>query len=192
MISYYRPIVTLCLKCTVFEIWRQIGRKSPKNPPHSHLSRSLGVTPCKFFDESYLARKWNHIYGTIRWWTFHDPAFALLVTIPAVTRGQTDRQTCCCRKDRAMHIVARVKCLTSSEKLVLSKIRFVLSLKKCSRFVVVLVRDRPCLTHSNSRCSIKDGCNIKTFREYTVPESNYIGVTLLVLYLIKRVRQYLP
>jgi len=106
------------------------------------------------------------------------------------TNGQTE--TCCCRKDRAMHIVARVKCLTSSEKLVLSKIRFVLSLKKCSRFVVVLVRDRPCLTHCNSRCSIKDGCNIKTFREYTVPESNYIGVTLLVLYLIKRVRQYLP
>jgi len=32
MISYYRPpIVTLCLECTVFEILRHIGRKSPKN-----------------------------------------------------------------------------------------------------------------------------------------------------------------
>jgi len=56
MVSYYRPTVTLCLKCTVFEIWRHIGRKSPKNPTHPHLARSFGVTPCKFFDESYLAR----------------------------------------------------------------------------------------------------------------------------------------
>jgi len=32
MVSYYRPIVTLCLKCTVFEIWRHIGRKSPEKP----------------------------------------------------------------------------------------------------------------------------------------------------------------
>ena len=30
MVSYYRPIVTLCLKSTVFEIWWHIGRKSPK------------------------------------------------------------------------------------------------------------------------------------------------------------------
>jgi len=39
MISYYRPIVglTLCLECTVFEILRHIGRKSPKKPTHSHL-----------------------------------------------------------------------------------------------------------------------------------------------------------
>ena len=48
MVSYYRPIVTLCLKCTVFEIWRHIGWKSPKNPPHPHLARSFGVTPCEF------------------------------------------------------------------------------------------------------------------------------------------------
>ena len=37
MVSYYRPIVTLCLKCTVFEIWRHIGRKSPKK---THLPSS--------------------------------------------------------------------------------------------------------------------------------------------------------
>jgi len=30
--SYYSPIVTLCLKCTVFEIWLHIGHKSPKKP----------------------------------------------------------------------------------------------------------------------------------------------------------------
>jgi len=49
-------LVTLSVKCTVFEIWRHIGRKSPKNLPHCHFVRSLGMTPCEFFDESYLAR----------------------------------------------------------------------------------------------------------------------------------------
>jgi len=56
MVSYYRPVVTLCLKCTVFEIWRHIGWKLPKNLPHPHLARSFGVTPCEFFDDSYLAK----------------------------------------------------------------------------------------------------------------------------------------
>ena len=56
MVSYYRPIVTLCQKCTVFEIWRHIGRKSPKKSTYPHLARSFGVTPCEFFDDSYLAR----------------------------------------------------------------------------------------------------------------------------------------
>ena len=70
MVSYYHPILILCLKRTIWKIW--LGRKSPKNLPHSHSARSLGVTPCEFFDESYLARKWNH--GAIRWCTFHNPA----------------------------------------------------------------------------------------------------------------------
>ena len=56
MVSYYRPMVHLCLKCTVFEIWWHTGRKSPKNLPHPHLARSFGVTPCEIFDDSYLAR----------------------------------------------------------------------------------------------------------------------------------------
>jgi len=44
MVSYYRPIVTLCLKCTVFEILRHIGWKLPfpfdaaKTPAHNHPS----------------------------------------------------------------------------------------------------------------------------------------------------------
>jgi len=59
MVSYYRPILTLCLKCTVFEIWRHIGRKSPEKHTHSHLARSFGVTPCEFFDDSYLARNYT-------------------------------------------------------------------------------------------------------------------------------------
>jgi len=87
MVSYYRPIVTFCVKCTVFEIWRHIGLKSPKNLPHPHLVRSFGVTPREFFDDSYLARNKNH--GAIRRCTFHDPAFALLGTIPACD-GRTD------------------------------------------------------------------------------------------------------
>ena len=45
MVSYYRPIVTLCLKCTVFEISGHIGRKSPKKLPHSHLTLPLQRTP---------------------------------------------------------------------------------------------------------------------------------------------------
>jgi len=55
-----------------------------------HLAPFLGVTPCEFFDESYLPR--NESDGAIRWYTFHDPAFALLGTIPACG-GQTDRRT---------------------------------------------------------------------------------------------------
>ena len=55
MVSYYRRIVTLCLECTVFEIWRHIGRKSPKKPTYFHLARSWGdflrifdrVIPCQ-------------------------------------------------------------------------------------------------------------------------------------------------
>jgi len=38
MVSYYHPIGTLCLECTVFEILLHIGRKSPKNLPHPHLT----------------------------------------------------------------------------------------------------------------------------------------------------------
>jgi len=80
MVSYYRPIVTLCLKCTIFEIRRHIGRQSPKKLLSLSFCTFLGVTPCEFFDESYLARKRNH--GAIRWRAFHDPAFVLLDTIP--------------------------------------------------------------------------------------------------------------
>jgi len=42
------------MQCTVFEVWRHIGRKSPKNLTHSHLARSLQTSlllhkPCKRF-----------------------------------------------------------------------------------------------------------------------------------------------
>jgi len=37
--------LTLWSSCTVFEILRHIGRKSPKNPPHSHLTPPPPRTP---------------------------------------------------------------------------------------------------------------------------------------------------
>jgi len=98
MVSFYRPIVTLCLKYTVFEIWRHIGWKSSKNPNPSHLIPFFGW-PLANFSTSHTFPE------TESWGTFHDPAFALLVTIPACDR-RTDRRTLCCRKDPR---VARVK-----------------------------------------------------------------------------------
>jgi len=45
--------------------YRSKNRKkiSSLYPPQSHKSPSLGVTACEFFDESYLARKWNDGLG---------------------------------------------------------------------------------------------------------------------------------
>ena len=55
MVCYYRSIVTLCLKCTVFEIWRHIRRKSPKKPTPLSFGTFLWGDPLKeFFDNSYL------------------------------------------------------------------------------------------------------------------------------------------
>ena len=87
----YRPIYSNFVKCTVFEIWRHIGRKLPeKNYLTLIWHVLLGMTPCDFFDDSYTLPE-NEIMGAIRWCTFHDPAFALLDTIPAVT--DMDRRT---------------------------------------------------------------------------------------------------
>jgi len=90
MVSYYRPIVTLCEKCTVFRdmtYWLKTVEKTQTPLIWHHF---LGVTPCEFFNESYLPRNYSH--GAIRWCTFHDPSFALLGTIPACD-GRTDRRT---------------------------------------------------------------------------------------------------
>jgi len=107
MVSYYCPIVALSLKLTVFEMatyWSKIA----VNTYHSLIWHvPWGLTPCEFFDESYLARNWNH--GAIRLCTFHDPDFALLGTTLTCDRQTTDGQTRRCRKDRAMHSVVRVK-----------------------------------------------------------------------------------
>jgi len=49
MVSYYRPIVTLCLKCTVFDIWRHIGRKSPNNTTPPSFGTFLWGDPLRVF-----------------------------------------------------------------------------------------------------------------------------------------------
>jgi len=51
-VSYYRPIVTLSLKCTVFEIWQHWLKIVEKTQAPS-FGAILGVTPCEFFDDSY-------------------------------------------------------------------------------------------------------------------------------------------
>ena len=67
--------------------WSKIAEKT-QTPLIWHVF--WGVTPCEFFHESYHPRNYSH--GAIRLCTFHDPAFALLVTIPACD-GQTDGRT---------------------------------------------------------------------------------------------------
>ena len=49
MVSYYRPVVTLSLKCTVFEIWRHIGRKLPKKPTPLAFGTLLGGGRLRIF-----------------------------------------------------------------------------------------------------------------------------------------------
>jgi len=49
MVSYYCPIVPLCLKCTVFEIWRHIGRKSPEKPTPPSFGIFLWGDPLRIF-----------------------------------------------------------------------------------------------------------------------------------------------
>jgi len=63
-----QSIVTLAVSCTVSEIrplfiGRKIAKIARSNEPHSQKSLSLGVTPCEFFDELYLARSLHHGAG---------------------------------------------------------------------------------------------------------------------------------
>jgi len=87
-VSYYRPIATLCLKGTVFDIWWHIGWNRRKNLPHPHWHVPLGWPLANFSTTHTLPE--TRIMGAIRRCTFHDPAFALLGTIPVCDR-QTDR-----------------------------------------------------------------------------------------------------
>ena len=54
MVSYYRPIVTLCLKCSVFGIWRHIGRKLPKNLYPTLICHVPWGWPLANFSTSYI------------------------------------------------------------------------------------------------------------------------------------------
>ena len=59
VVFYYRRIVTLCLKCTVFEIWRHIGRKSPKKPTPLSFGTFLGGDPLRIFRRVIPCQKVN-------------------------------------------------------------------------------------------------------------------------------------
>jgi len=103
MVNYYHPIVTLSVKCTVFEIWQHIGRKSPKYLPH--FGMFLGGDPLEIFRPIIPCQKLESLgyqmvyisrscfrsarHNTGVWWT--------------------DRQTCRCHKDHAMHSIVRIK-----------------------------------------------------------------------------------
>jgi len=90
MVSYYRPIVTVSLKCTVFEIWWHIGRKSLKKPtPLSfgtfrggdHLQSFRRFIPCQ------KVESWGYQTVYISWTCFRS---AMHNTGVWQTDGQTD------------------------------------------------------------------------------------------------------
>ena len=97
--SYYRPtVVSKMHRFRMATYWSKIAEK------HSHLARSLGATPCDYFDESYLAR--NYIES----WGYQIVYISRSCFLSARHNTcVTDGQTCRRRKDRAMHSVARVK-----------------------------------------------------------------------------------
>jgi len=83
-----------------------IGGKSPKNLSHSHLARSSkggGGDPLRIFRRVIPCQK-------VKSWSYQDPAFALLYTIPAVIDGQTDGQT-----DRHVAVAKTALCIASRE-----------------------------------------------------------------------------
>jgi len=97
MVSYYRPIVTLCLKCTVFEIWRHIGRKSPKKPTPLSFGTFFWGDLLQIFRRLIPCQKlesWGYQMVYISRSCFRSARHNTGV-------WQTDRQTRCCRKDRA-------------------------------------------------------------------------------------------
>ena len=63
MVSYYHLIVTLCLKCTVFEIWRHIGRKPPKKPTPLSFGTFLWGDPLRIF-------RWIIPSQKLEWWGY--------------------------------------------------------------------------------------------------------------------------
>jgi len=90
---------------------RKIAKFVRSNPPQSHKSPSLGVIPCEFFDESYLAGSWNH--GAIQM-VEEIMTLALSLLIQYRLWGQTDGQTdkhVAVAKIRSTHSAARVKTL---------------------------------------------------------------------------------
>jgi len=72
MVSYYRPIETLCPKCTIIEIWWYIALKSHKNLPRSHLM-PMSSEPLQI--SAYVARNsdlWSTFLPGIVWVYLHS------------------------------------------------------------------------------------------------------------------------
>ena len=66
MVSYYHPIVTLCILSfwvCVFEIWRHIGRKSPKKPNPPSFGTFLWGEPLRIF-------RWIIPCQKLEWWGY--------------------------------------------------------------------------------------------------------------------------
>ena len=108
MVYYYRPIVTLCLKCTVFEMWRHIGSKSHKKPIPLSFGTFTGGDPLRIFRRVIT-------YQRVKSWGYRmvyisRSCFCSARHNTACDR-RTDGQTHCCREDRAtaMYGVARLK-----------------------------------------------------------------------------------
>jgi len=101
MVFYYRPIVTLCLKCTVFEIWRHIGRKSPKKPNPPSFGTFLWGDPLRIFRRLIPWQKRESWGYQLVYFSRSCFRSARHNTDVWQTDGQTDRRTRCCRKDRA-------------------------------------------------------------------------------------------
>jgi len=99
MVSYYRSTVTLCLKCTVLEIWRHIGRKSPKKPNPPSFGTFLWGDSLRIFRRIIPRQK-------LEWWGYRTVYISRSCFRSArhntgvwQTDGQTDRRTRRCRKD---------------------------------------------------------------------------------------------
>jgi len=77
----------LSLSCTISEIRRPFGRKTPIFLSHSHLAPSDGVNPFEFLDEPYIAK--TRVLGLCV-----DKDFLILLTqCHNVTDRQTDKST---------------------------------------------------------------------------------------------------
>jgi len=116
VVSYHRPIVTLSLKCTVFEIMVENRRKKTTpfgtliwHVPWGDLLRIFRrVIPCQKLES------WSYQMVYISWSYFRSAGHNTACDGQTDNR-QTDTATLRCRKDRAMQSVARVKIKDTSK-----------------------------------------------------------------------------
>jgi len=107
MVSYYRPIVTLCLKCTVFEIWRYIWRKSLKKPTPLSFGTLLWGDPLRIFWLLIHCQKlesWGYLMVYISRSCFRSARHNTSVW---QTDGRTDRHVTVAKTRYSIYAVAR-------------------------------------------------------------------------------------